>query len=253
MLSPVFLLSSALATTHIFITNAFTTAPRCSRLIPTGVSIHSRQQTKANSVKDLSDFGTANNFDELEKEVYASTQAKLDIQKLKNSLADQENNVPKRTAIMAEKWKISLAAAASVGVLFQLSTSSNIWITLAVFLMVFLIANQDPTEEEGAAGALARLLGRITIQSVETTKPKLKAVARICVGDDDLQQRITVLEKENLELKQWKQQRLEADALLSQYGLDELKRMARENRLQVSGTKVELLLRLLEHNILVTM
>ena len=52
MLSPVFLLSSAFATTHIFITNAFTTAPRCSRLIPTGVSMFESTGNKDNNINN---------------------------------------------------------------------------------------------------------------------------------------------------------------------------------------------------------
>eukprot|EP00536_Pseudo-nitzschia_multiseries_P000920 jgi/Psemu1/250049/estExt_Genewise1Plus.C_110162 len=122
--------------------------------------------------------------------------------------------------------------------------------------------NQDPLEEEGAAGALARLLGRITIQSVETTKPKLKAMARAAITSEDesqeqvvrlLQQRIEVLENENAQLKRWKQQRNKADALLSQYALDDLKAMARANNLPVGGTKIQLLMRLLENRVLIPM
>ncbi|OEU16834.1 hypothetical protein FRACYDRAFT_239427 [Fragilariopsis cylindrus CCMP1102] len=120
----------------------------------------------------------------------------------------------------------------------------------------------DPLEEEGAAGALARLLGRVTIQSVETSKPKLKAIARaaISTGNDDrkevinlLQQRIEVLEDENTKLKQWKEQRTAADSLLSQYGVEELKAMARQNNLPVGGTKIQLLMLLLKNQILIPM
>ena len=68
-----------------------------------------------------------------------------------------------------------------------------------------------------------------------------------------LQQRIEVLEQENYALKKWKEQRSAADSLLSQYGLDELKAMARANNLPVGGTKIQLLMRLIENRVLIPM
>lgn len=219
---------------------------------------------KNSKLSDLSDFG-ASNFDELEQEVYASTRANMDVQKVKQSIKKQVSAPtpdPQKTAIMAAQWKISLAAASFASTFFLIATHSGFTLTGIVFALVFFVANQDPLEEEGAAGALARLLGRFTIQSVETTKPKLKAVARAALTTENedkqkvvelLQQRVEVLERENAELKRWKEQRSAADALLSQYGLDELKRMARANNLPVGGTKVQLLMRLLEHRVLIPM
>jgi len=214
---------------------------------------------------DLTCIG-ATDFDELEKEVYASTQAKMDVQRLKDTLAEKESSStkdnPQVTAIMAAQWKISLAAASFVSTFYEVSTKSNLSITAVVFLTVFFIANQDPLEEKGFAGALARLLGRLTIESVETSKPKLKAMARAAISTDNddrekvitlLQQRIEVLENDNTELKQWKEQRTAADSLLSQYGVEELKVMARQNHLPVGGTKIQLLMRLLENQILIPM
>jgi len=217
-------------------------------------------------LSDLSDFG-ASDFDELEQEVFASTRAQMDMQRVRKSITEQATPTskeadPQKTAIMAAQWKISLAAASFVSAFFLIATHSGLPITGLVFVAVFLVANQDPLEEEGAAGALARLLGRFTIQSVETTKPKLKAMARaaITTENDDreqvvglLQQRIEVLEQENTELKNWKKQRSAADALLSQYALDELKAMARLNHLPVGGTKIQLLMRLLENRVLIPM
>lgn len=217
-------------------------------------------------MSDLSKFG-ASNFDELEDEVYASTRAKMDVQTLKKTITEQaapspsEQN-PQKTAIMAAQWKISLAAASFVSTFFLIATHSSLPITGVVFAMVFFVANQDPLEEEGAAGALARLLGRFTIQSVETAKPKAKAMARAAFTTENadrekvielLQQKIEVLEQENSELKQWKEQRSAADTLLSQYALDELKAMARANDLPVGGTKIQLLMRLLENRVLIPM
>eukprot|EP00751_Fragilariopsis_kerguelensis_P049067 CAMPEP_0171037000 /NCGR_PEP_ID=MMETSP0736-20130129/41962_1 /TAXON_ID=186038 /ORGANISM="Fragilariopsis kerguelensis, Strain L26-C5" /LENGTH=190 /DNA_ID=CAMNT_0011482333 /DNA_START=394 /DNA_END=966 /DNA_ORIENTATION=+ len=190
----------------------------------------------------------------------------MDVQRLKDTLAEKESSStkdnPQVTAIMAAQWKISLAAASFVSTFYEVSTKSNLSITAVVFLTVFFIANQDPLEEKGFAGALARLLGRLTIESVETSKPKLKAMARAAISTDNddrekvitlLQQRIEVLENDNTELKQWKEQRTAADSLLSQYGVEELKVMARQNHLPVGGTKIQLLMRLLENQILIPM
>ena len=221
---------------------------------------------KYSKLSDLSEFG-ASNFDELEQEVFASTRAKMDAQRVKQTITEQAapsptGADPQKTAIMAAQWKISLAAASFVSTFFLIATHSGLPVTGVVFAFVFFVANQDPLEEEGAAGALARLLGRFTIQSVETTKPKLKAMARAAITSENedrakvvelMQQRIEVLEQENYELKKWKEQRSSADALLSQYGLDELKAMARQNNLPVGGTKIQLLMRLIENRVLIPM
>lgn len=257
--------------TRAFVINTFPT-PFPSTFSYTTSIQQSTMSSRMNFDKGSSKFSDltcigATDFDELEKEVYASTQAKMDVQRLKDTLVEKESSLltkddPQMTAIMAAQWKISLAAASFVSTFFEVSTKSNLSITAVVFLTVFFIANQDPLEEEGFAGALARLLGRLTIESVETTKPKLKAMARavISTNDDDrekittlLQQRIEVLENENTELKQWKEQRTAADTLLSQYGVEELKAMARQNHLPVGGTKIQLLMRLLENQILIPM
>lgn len=221
---------------------------------------------KNSRLSDLSNFG-ASDFDELEQEVFASTRAQMDVQRLKKTITDQSSSSPtkadpQKTAIMAAQWKISLAAASFASTFFSIATHAGLPVTGVVFAAVFFVANQDPLEEEGAAGALARLLGRFTIQSVETTKPKLKAMARAAITSETedqkqivslLEQRIEVLEQENNQLKLWKKQRSSADTLLSQYGLDELKDMARANHLPVGGTKIQLLMRLLENRVLIPM
>ena len=221
---------------------------------------------KNSKLSDVSEFG-ASSFVELEKEVFASTRAKMDVQRVKQTITEQAaisegETDPQKTAIMAAQWKISLAAASFASTFFLISTHSSLPVTAVVFALVFFVANQDPLEEEGAAGALARLLGRFTIQSVETTKPKLKAMARAAITTESedskkvvelLQQRIEVLEQENFALKKWKEQRTAADTLLSQYGLEELKSMARANNLPVGGTKIQLLMRLLDNRVLIPM
>jgi hypothetical protein len=264
----------------LFLTISYYESVVRAYLIPQRASISSRSSASAersaasklvsfaknSRLSDLSNFG-ASDFDELEQEVFASTRAQMDMQRVKRTITEQDSSSPmeadpQKTAIMAAQWKISLAAASFASTFFLIATHSSLPITGVVFAAVFFVANQDPLEEEGAAGALARLLGRFTIQSVETTKPKLKAMARAAITSETedqkqivslLEQRIEVLEQENNKLKQWKKQRSSADTLLSQYGLDELKDMARDNHLPVGGTKIQLLMRLLENRVLIPM
>jgi hypothetical protein len=210
-----------------------------------------------------SDFGTTD-INDLEKEVYASVQYKLDLRKVENTLRDDMDDQsslssrlyddPTRSVIMTSQWKISLAAACVVSAFFAVLAKANLPVAAAVFVSVFLVANQDPLDEDNSTGAIARLLGRLTIQSVESSKPKLKAIARAAITDQEeivlLKKRITQLEKENADLKLWRERRLLADDNLSKYNLEELKEMARQNQLSVGGTKSQLLMRLLENEIL---
>ena len=105
-------------------------------------------------------------------------------------------------------------------------------------------------EEEGAAGAGARLVGRFAINSVEVSKPKIKAVARAAMRNEEdiarLQQQISELKEENTQLRIWKERRMVIDERISDYTLDELKEIARKNRLPVGGTKAILMMRLAE-------
>jgi hypothetical protein len=100
---------------------------------------------------------------------------------------------------------------------------------------------------------LARILGRFTVQSVQASQPKIRALARALVtGEEEileLQQRLQQLEEENEQLLLWKLRRLRVDQVMLSYSLDQLKDLARDNNVSVGGTKSELLLRLIEADI----
>jgi hypothetical protein len=206
-------------------------------------------------------MGTTKNYGvdallEVEKEVIASTQAKLDLKRVTSALDVRESSEidPEKAAILAEPWKVAMAAAIAVSLLAFTSTGST-FLSVVTFLGVFFLANGDPLEEEGVAGSFARLLGRLTIQSVETSKPKLRAVARAAITNEEeilrLNRQIVELQEEKASLALWKQRRLAVDESVSKYTLEALKEKARENNLLVGGTKSELMMRLMEAELMV--
>ena len=73
--------------------------------------------------------------------------------------------------------------------------------------------------------------------------PKLKAVARAVVTDDD---ELARLRQENAQLLQLIQQREQADQLCDAYSLEELQQLARRSSVAVSGKKSALALRLVQ-------
>jgi len=151
----------------------------------------------------------------------------------------------------ASQWQIALAAAAaSAGLVFWI-WSFNGSVALVTFVLVFGLAVRDPLEDDSVWGALARLVGRQTISSYQASQPKLQALARAVVtGEEEivaLQLQLQALQQENQALQQWKQIRLEAEDSLGDYTVPQLKEELRQAQLPVSGTKLQLLTRLLEY------
>ena len=193
----------------------------------------------------------------LETEVMASTRAKLDMQRVTKAFTETDANSttmePAKQALLASAWRVALAAAFFMSSL-TFFWSKTLFLAVVAFVGTFWIAYQDPLEEEGVAGALARVVGRWTIQSVETTTPKIKAVARAAMASpeelSDLRSQLQVLQQQNAELVLWKERRLAVDDNMGKYTLDELKELARQHNLAVGGKKHELMMRLLESKIL---
>jgi hypothetical protein len=186
----------------------------------------------------------------LETQVKASTQARLDLKRVSEALELEPSNKNEYTSsTIASRWQIALSSAVVASVTIFIVLQSNI-IAGAAFIGVFFVANQDPMEEEGAAGASARLLGRFAMNSVEVAKPRLKAVARAAITNEEeiyaLRHEISYLRDENERLRIWKERRMAVDERSSEYTLDELKAIARENAIPVGGTKRVLMMRLLE-------
>jgi hypothetical protein len=172
----------------------------------------------------------------LEKEVVASTKAKLDLKRVTQALDanTSSNEDPEKTAILAEPWKIATAAAIAASS-FAFVTTSSYFVSLLALIGVFLVASGDPVDEQGAFGAFARLLGRVTIKSVESSRPKLRAMARAAITNEEeilnLKQKVEHLQEENARLALWKQRRMAVDES-SNYSVDELKGKARKRNLQ---------------------
>lgn len=213
------------------------------------------------------DFGrtiVGTGVDELEREVYATARAKMDQKQIERSLLENDQDATGSTAdlssrtsaaavVMASPWQISLAAASAVSTFVLISTNASLMIAGIVFVVVFAVANGDPLDEDNATGAVVRQVGRMTIQSVESSKPKLKAIARAAITDQEeivlLKQQIKDLEEVNADLTLWKERRIAVDDNLSRYSLDELKDIARSNKLAVGGTKSQLMMRILENGV----
>jgi spore coat protein CotF len=190
----------------------------------------------------------------LENEVMATNRAKMDLQLVTKAFTETTDasvttTEPAKQALLASAWNVALASAFFTSSLtWFLSTS--LFLALVAFVATFFIAYQDPLEEEGVAGPLARVLGRWTIESVETSSPKIRAVARAAITNQEeitqLQSQVRVLEQQNAELIRWKERRLAVEDNLGHYTLAELKEMARKNNIAVGGKKQELMLRLLD-------
>ena len=194
-----------------------------------------------------------NELSRMEQEVKGSVQAQMDLKRVAEALDSDQLDTQNSTnsANLASRWQIALASAIFCSVV-SLSLLNNSITTGIVFIGTFILAARDPLEEEGAAGAGARLLGRFAINSVEVSKPKIKAVARAAMTNEEdisrLKQQVSELQEENATLRLWKERRIKIDEKMSDYTLDELKAIARENRLAVGGTKAILMMRLLEAN-----
>mmetsp|Transcript_7242 Transcript_7242/g.9826 ORF Transcript_7242/g.9826 Transcript_7242/m.9826 type:complete len:277 (-) Transcript_7242:131-961(-) len=202
-------------------------------------------------------------IDIIEKEVLASTQARLDMKRVtdvlleENSANSSRQKLPQTesqglaepTSAPPSPWTIALAAALVSSLAVNLVLHSWI-ISAVVFVFAFLAASGDPLDEEGIAGSIARIVGRSTLKSVDAATPKIKAVARAAVtGDEELESlrgRLLELEQENAELRLWVQRRKAVDESLSSFTLEQLKGLAREKGIMVGGTKSQLLMRLVE-------
>ena len=186
----------------------------------------------------------------IELEVMESTRAKLDLQRVTRTLLDDE---VKPTRVPLAGWKVALAAG-SVGGVGAFLLLHSLIVSGTIFTLIFFVANGNPLEEETVAGALARVVGRVTLQSVEASQPKVRAIARAAVrGEDEvaeLKSRLFQLERENSELRLWKERRNAVDEALPTFSLRDLKEEARQNDLVIGGSKAQLLMRLVEAEVI---
>jgi hypothetical protein len=187
-------------------------------------------------------------FASLEREVITSVQAQLDRKRVVQAFLEDEPYDPLQNQ---SSWQVPFAAAVVASTL-SFVLVHNPYVTGLVLAAVFIAASGDPVEEESIAGAMARILGRSTLQSVQASQPKVRAVARAFVtgGEEivELKRCLRQLENENEQLRLWKARRMRVDEALPNYSLDQLKDLARENGVSVGGTKSQLLFRLVEED-----
>ena len=215
---------------------------------------HRLVRSKRNSEEDIS---------KIEQEVLATTQAKLDLRRLVQAIDDDSPSAAIESAVdstgnngaplVLDQWKIAFAGGLAAFLLSFL-LFHNLLASAASLVVVFVAGLGDPLEEESVFGPLARVLGRTTLRSVQASEPKVRAVARAVVTDEEevvaLKQRILNLEDENEQLRSWKRIRIAVDESLSKFALEDLKDAARSNGIAVGGTKSQLLMRLVKAGVI---
>lgn len=198
----------------------------------------------------------------LEKQVVASTKSRIDMDRVLKALDGGngiDNNMSgRRNDLMYEhedlsrspptgQWQVAGAAAIVSGALSFVAFGGNYIFSAGICCFVFVAATLD---DDSLSGALARILGRSAIQSVQASQPKIKALARAVVtGEEEIMElraHVRKLEDENASLMQWKERRIMVDETLPRYTVVQLKEMAKQNGLSDGGTKTDLLFRLVE-------
>ena len=197
----------------------------------------------------------------LEKQVMASAQAKVDVQRFTKAIDKNNNNDADYSELMlpdepipSSSFSVALAAAAVTSSL-SILVFHDFLISLALAVPVFVVAYRDPMgENDDVSGPLARIIGRAGLKSWSASEPKVRAVARAVVtGEEEiamLKDRVEQLEIENSELRLWRQRRNFVDKALPNYTVTDLKEQARVNGLPVGGAKSQLLMRLIEAEVI---
>lgn len=198
-------------------------------------------------------------IDAVEKHVYASVESKLDLDRLVRAL-DRESEPSIDNDLSAPKDVYAITSPSAIAVTAGLVTSigsfflfQNFILSMCIFCLSWFVAI-DPLKNDTLAGAVTRVLGRSVLGSVTVIKPKLKAVARAAVTEEDeiafLVKRLQEAEQELRELRLWKQTREKLDSISSQFSLDDLKDLARRNKLSTSGTKNDIVMRLFDAEVI---
>ena len=228
--------------------------------------LYATSKARSSFSSSLSNSSVEEEIAEMERQVLASAREQIDYNQITKALIggdfDNSNNNKNKisprqdqsTITHTPTWQIALTAATvTSGLSFVLF--SNIYVSLFVLISIFLVANADPVQDDsGLVGPLARIVGRATLQSYQTSKPTLQALARAVVtGQDEvrmLRQELETVQARAEALETWKQRRLWVEDNLQKYTVEELKQKARDNQLPVGGTKLQLLQRLVDANVM---
>lgn len=215
--------------------NQYTTVPRIRTTTTTTTSL----------------YYNANELNAIEAQIRASARSQADVDRVLQLLDDDDNNDDEPSDLRYDNERLQqpsttlqISTAAAITTLCGLLlTTHSAFLSVIAALLVFRACFDD----NSLSGALARIVGRTTIDTVKS--PKLRALARAVVtGEQEihaLQVQVQQLRDENEQLKLWQRQRKTMDRILPNVSLGDLKHMAREHQLPVSGSKPELLLRLI--------
>jgi len=213
----------------------------------------------------------------MEREVWDSAQATLDVKRVKEALTKESSRVEgvisdsplSSMAVLKpsnpissnvprpSQWRVAITAGFVAGLVSFLLLKQPI-LSLTLFLATTIVAARDPIDEnsflidgeDDIAGPLARLIGRVTLQSIQESTPKVRAMTKAAVTGnaeiDSLKVKIRQLEEENKSLALWVERRMYVDENIGKFKLEQLKNTARREGLAVGGTKMQLMMRLAE-------
>jgi hypothetical protein len=195
-----------------------------------------------------------------EAEIQESAMRGVDLLRIQEWLDNDENDNndnnwdPTTSTTQRDRngWKVAVASGTVMGLGCDYVTHS-ISLSLITFATVVWVALKDPLDDaDGLVGPLARIVGRTTLDSYQKVKPKLKALARAAIQNEDviikLSSEVKELRQQNQELRLYQQRREWIDTHQSQFSLDDLKGLAQQVRLSSYSTlsKQQLMMRLLE-------
>lgn len=259
--------------------NSIRQQPLQQQLHPSEFFVSSSLHLKRGSVEDdnyiMVPIDNTSIMANMEKEVRASAQATLDLKRVTEALTDANSGVcyePSSSMTVLNnssdpnfspdvsppsQWKIAFSAGLAASLVSFLLLHQPL-LSFALFLATTIVAARDPIDEgstlidgeDNVAGPLARLIGRATLQSIEESTPKVRAMTKAAVTGsaeiDFLRGRIQELEVENASLALWVERRRYVDENVGGVTLDQLKDSARKEGLAVGGTKAQLMMRLAE-------
>jgi len=217
-----------------------------------------RERCRSKNSKTSEDTQTWKDISSLEKEVFASAQANVDLKRVTDLLLEENEKSVKHTEeelLYPSSWTISLAAG-TISAFSSFIIWHNSIASLVFFITAYLLASGDPLEEDGVTGSISRIVGRSTLSFLYSIKPRFFSVLRAVLDGDgelfELRDRIKEVEEENKVLKLILRRKVAVENALPNYTLDKLKDICKENG--VSGytvmTKEKLLYNLVEKGII---
>ena len=190
---------------------------------------------------------TRDEFLQWEAEIQESSLRGVDLLRIQEWLESDDNSNSKdgksNLDLITQRdngWKVALASGTVVGLACDYVTHS-ITLSVLTFGAVVWVALKDPIDDgDGLVGPLARILGRTTLDSYQKVKPKLKALARAAIQNEDvivkLSSQVKELQRENQALRLYQQRREWIDANQSKYNLEDLKILAQRTQQQQQQT-----------------